>query len=285
VLKTPALTESGAAKDRYHFTYATDEWEKMTTAGLDQDLFYHLVVDGIPQPSSFSAGAPVTVSRLTPGPHIFRLEGVSSNCRAEPEQQTVTVVAASTVPIDFVVTCVAGPAVVKVTVTTEGEDRDLSGYTLGVSGRTMKVKASDVAFFHSVFAGSRSVSLRGVASNCTPDATDIVVDVVAGGMVRDTLDLAFRISCVQTWEVAFTRYVQGPDPFGLRVGRLDGSVVELVTTATAKPAWSPDGQAIAYSCAGVCILRLDGTAVTTLPIGQSTGGLRSKSPCTAPRAF
>ena len=35
VLKTPALTASGQAKDRYHFTYPTEEWEKMTTAGLD----------------------------------------------------------------------------------------------------------------------------------------------------------------------------------------------------------------------------------------------------------
>ena len=35
VLKTSALTPSGKAKDQYHFTYATDEWDKMQNAGID----------------------------------------------------------------------------------------------------------------------------------------------------------------------------------------------------------------------------------------------------------
>ena len=34
VLKTSAKTESGALKDKYHFTYTTEEWEKMTNSGI-----------------------------------------------------------------------------------------------------------------------------------------------------------------------------------------------------------------------------------------------------------
>ncbi len=35
VLKTPAVTATGQAKDRYHFTYPTAEWEAMQTQGID----------------------------------------------------------------------------------------------------------------------------------------------------------------------------------------------------------------------------------------------------------
>ncbi|HWJ93439.1 MAG TPA: S41 family peptidase [Telluria sp.] len=34
-LKTPALTESGKAKDRYHFTYSTEDWDKLNNSGID----------------------------------------------------------------------------------------------------------------------------------------------------------------------------------------------------------------------------------------------------------
>lgn len=35
VLKTPAVTATGQAKDRYHFTYPTAEWDAMQTQGID----------------------------------------------------------------------------------------------------------------------------------------------------------------------------------------------------------------------------------------------------------
>lgn len=245
----------------------------VTTTGLDLDLFYHLVVDGVAQQVSFSAGAPFIVSRLTPGPHLVRLAGVEPNCRAEPEQHTVNVIAASTIPVAFVATCVATTAVLRVTVTTGGEDRDPSGYTVGVSGKTVKVKSNDVGYLQQVPAGNRSVSLRGVANNCTPNATDLTVNVVAGRLVRDTVDAVFEVFCVRGWEVAFTRYPPRPDPYGVHVGRLDGSMVALVTQSTGKPAWSPDGEALSFSCGQVCVLRLDGSPVTTLPTGYSTGGV------------
>lgn len=35
VLKTPLLTPSGQPKDKYHFTYPTAEWEKLTNSGID----------------------------------------------------------------------------------------------------------------------------------------------------------------------------------------------------------------------------------------------------------
>jgi carboxyl-terminal processing protease len=34
-LKTPALTASGAAKDKYHFTYTTAEWDALSSAGVE----------------------------------------------------------------------------------------------------------------------------------------------------------------------------------------------------------------------------------------------------------
>ena len=34
-LKTPAITESGRAKDRYHFTYTTERWDAISGAGVD----------------------------------------------------------------------------------------------------------------------------------------------------------------------------------------------------------------------------------------------------------
>jgi C-terminal processing protease CtpA/Prc len=35
MLKTPAITASGRAKDRFHFTYPTDVWEAMSSAGVE----------------------------------------------------------------------------------------------------------------------------------------------------------------------------------------------------------------------------------------------------------
>ena len=35
VLKTTARTPSGALKDKYHFTYSTEEWEKLQSSGID----------------------------------------------------------------------------------------------------------------------------------------------------------------------------------------------------------------------------------------------------------
>lgn len=34
-LKTPALTPSGKPKDRYHFTYTSEEWDKLNNSGID----------------------------------------------------------------------------------------------------------------------------------------------------------------------------------------------------------------------------------------------------------
>jgi carboxyl-terminal processing protease len=62
VLKTPALTETGQPKDKFHFTYPTAEWEAMTNSG--QDVGY-----GITWSASAGGHAPRTwlATEVEPG--------------------------------------------------------------------------------------------------------------------------------------------------------------------------------------------------------------------------
>ena len=92
VLKTPALTASGAAKDRYHFTYATEEWEKMTTAGLDLGYgitFKRNTGPNIPRTwlvTLVEPGSPGAAAGLQRGDMLTKVDGIDFVNTGDAEQ-------------------------------------------------------------------------------------------------------------------------------------------------------------------------------------------------------
>jgi hypothetical protein len=90
LLKTPAVTASGQAKDRFHFTYSTAEWLSLSQSGVEagygalwavlSPLPPRRIVVAFTEPNSPASGA---VAR---GAEVLRIDGVdvvNSNTQAE----------------------------------------------------------------------------------------------------------------------------------------------------------------------------------------------------------
>ena len=83
LLKTSALTPSGSAKDRFHFTYPTSEWEALSQSGVSagygaefvviSSTVPRLVVVAYTQPNSVAAMPPANLSR---GAQVLTVDGV-----------------------------------------------------------------------------------------------------------------------------------------------------------------------------------------------------------------
>jgi C-terminal processing protease CtpA/Prc len=82
VLKTPAITASGRAKDRFHFSYPSDVWEAMSTAGVE--LTYGLtwshtasgVLPRVWAVAMVEPGSPADVAGLRRGDTLQAVDGV-----------------------------------------------------------------------------------------------------------------------------------------------------------------------------------------------------------------
>lgn len=83
VLKTTATTPSGNAKDRFHFTYATDEWLALSEAGVAAGYGATFeVLESFPPREIVVAytqpGSPATDSGLERGARILSVDGVDA---------------------------------------------------------------------------------------------------------------------------------------------------------------------------------------------------------------
>jgi carboxyl-terminal processing protease len=81
ILKTTALTASGNPKDRFHFTYATSQWEQMSQAGVD--IGYGVTWDvavGSPPRQVYAVyvwpGTAAAAAGVTRGLQILSIDGV-----------------------------------------------------------------------------------------------------------------------------------------------------------------------------------------------------------------
>ena len=80
LLKTSALTASGAPKDKFHFIYATAQWEALSQSGVDVGYGVRwVVVQGTPPRSLLVAfaepGSPAATANLTRGAEVLTVDG------------------------------------------------------------------------------------------------------------------------------------------------------------------------------------------------------------------
>jgi carboxyl-terminal processing protease len=80
-LKTPALTASGKPKDRFHFTYATAEWDALSTAGEDVGYGLTWSRNSATAPRTWLAsivepGSPAADAGLQRGDMLVAVDGV-----------------------------------------------------------------------------------------------------------------------------------------------------------------------------------------------------------------
>src|SRR4029079_1322213 len=132
---------------------------------------YTLVVDGAGR-GALNGSSPVTVSGLAAGNHAVGLTGIAENCQVQGDNpRLVPISSGVTASVAFVVTCTTpqpGTGSIQVSTSTTGPDPDPDGYTATIDGTTpIPVPANGSATFPSVTAGSHTVTLSGVAPNCT----------------------------------------------------------------------------------------------------------------------
>lgn len=229
--------------------------------GLDLDRAFNIFVDDQQRVEVALLNAVQRVTGLTPGTYTVRLGDIAPNCHFEPASHTVVVEFRKVTPIQFTGQCVALYGAVLVRVAAGGEDLDISGYSASAGEAGMESGPGSGFVLDSVAPGTRNVQLSGVAPNCTvsgPNPKPVVV--TAGKTVRDTATSDFSVTCSRYWGLALLR------SGNLALATADAATLDLVRGGYGRPAWSPDGVRLAYSCGTICVADLRTGRVDTLDL-------------------
>ncbi|MFL5561399.1 MAG: metallophosphoesterase, partial [Gemmatimonadaceae bacterium] len=165
-----------------------------TGAELDPDG-YTLTVDGdAASARAVASNGSVTFVGLAAGSHTVALSGLAPNCTTT-SSKTITVVAGAVTTLGFSATCVSTHGDLKVTTATSGADLDADGYTLSVDGgATQAIGINGTLTFSALTQGSHTVTIAGLAPNCSAATNPQTTTVVAGTITS----LAFTIACATT---------------------------------------------------------------------------------------
>src|SRR5438309_620371 len=164
------------------------------TTGSSIDPNGYVVVVDNTQRQSIAPSGVVVFTGLAPGQHTVALTDVASNCTVStPLTVMVSLLGSGTAA--FPVSC-APAGDLTVSASTTGSNLDPDGYTVTLDGNasTSQPLATNggTATFNAVAAGSHSVALSGVATNCTVSGPNPQsVTVPAGG----TASASFTVNC------------------------------------------------------------------------------------------
>jgi len=173
----------------------------LAVTGVDGDPDgYTFTVDGR-HPTVLQGPGSTTLS-LGPGRHTVALGQLTANCSAtSPEAQEAVVSPSDTALVAFAVECRAATGILEVTAATTGFDVDPDGYFVSLDGGTARgLWRGGLVRYAGVPAGLHSVSLTGLAPNCTVSGPNPRTDVqmTVGGLVRDTARVSFDVVCADT---------------------------------------------------------------------------------------
>lgn len=182
---------------------------------------YTVTLDG-GDPKSISINGEVTYVFLPEATFSVQLGGVANNCTVGGQNpRPATIVAGDTTTRNFNVECTSETGALEVVVSTSGVNQDSDGYTVVIDGaQSQNVTANDTITFAGLAAGSHSVSLEGIAENCTAGGLNPASINVALG---STAQASFDVSCTATQQITVTTQSTGTqlDPDGYTVS-LDG---------------------------------------------------------------
>ncbi len=183
------------------------------TTGLDIDPDgYRVSVDGTDRAAVSSNGSVLT--EVDPGSRTIALTGLTPNCSVDgPGSRTVTIVEAEVAPIDFAVVCTATSGVIGVVIS--GSDLGGGFEALVDRATRLSVRPGAPAYLGGMSAGQHVVSLSGPA-NCSLETDSQSITVTAGGLIRDTVEAVFSVTCVLdirgNWQFSTTSTVSGMRP-------------------------------------------------------------------------
>ncbi len=163
-----------------------------STSGSNLPNGYTVTVDGT-QSQSIGVNASVTFTNLSAGGHSVALTNVPSNCTVSGSNpRTVMVPSGGTATTTFTVSCTATTGNLTVTTSTSGSNLP-NGYTVTVDGsQSQSIGVNGSVTFTNLSAGSHSVALTNVPSNCTVSGSNPrMVTVPSGGTATTT----FTVSC------------------------------------------------------------------------------------------
>jgi hypothetical protein len=104
--------------------------------------------------------------------------------------------AAEVVPVEFAVVCTAKSGVIGVAVEASGADLGSRYEALVDGARSFFVEPGSPAYLATVPAGEHVVSLVP-PDNCSLETGPQSVTVSGGGLIRDTVEVTFSVTCVQ----------------------------------------------------------------------------------------
>jgi Tol biopolymer transport system component len=203
-----------------------------STTGTSPDADgYTVTLDGADR-GALGASGELTIEGLAAGDHVVGLSGIAANCQAAGENpRPIAVTAGAAVTAAFVLTCTPPAPVtggVRIATTTTGNSPDPDGYAFAVDGgATQPVGTSAVATVSGIAAGNHTVTLSGVAGNCTVQGTNPrPVTVTAGA----TAEVAFAVTCTAatgSLRIRTTTTGDSPDPDGYTAS-VDGGAAQTI---------------------------------------------------------
>jgi hypothetical protein len=165
-----------------------------TTSGLDIDPNgYRVAIDGTDRGQIPSTGTVLT--RLDPGSRTIALTGLTPNCTTDgPASRTVTVRDPEVMPIEFAVVCTATSGVIGVVIEASGSSVTGTFEAMLDGAGLFLVRPGGPHYLADVSAGDHLVSLVYPA-NCSAETSPQSVTVTVGGLIRDTVEVDFSVTC------------------------------------------------------------------------------------------
>jgi hypothetical protein len=196
------VTVSGGASAAVAFTVTCVEVPggngtlRITTAtsGPDPDPNgYDVAVDvGAAQPIGVNAAT--TLTNVSAGDHSVQLSGVATNCNVQGSNpRSISVASGATAEVSFTVSCSASTGALEIRTTTTGSNPDPDGYTVSIDGgQAQSIGVNATLSVTGVGAGAHTVTLAGLATNCTVQGSNPQQVTITAGA---SASAAFAISC------------------------------------------------------------------------------------------